>query len=88
MSVMERGGTLRGIDDARGQLFYEYIRILKDVNPLFFVAENVSGMLAPRHQMAVNGSYAYLARQVMMSTLKCLTLMILEFRKTGIGFSL
>ena len=49
------GGTLRGIDDARGQLFYEYIRILKDVNPLFFVAENVSGMLAPRHQMAVNG---------------------------------
>ena len=47
------GGTLRGIDDARGQLFFEYIRILKEVQPLFFVAENVSGMLASRHSEAV-----------------------------------
>ena len=39
-------GTLKGIEDARGQLFYEYIRILKAAQPLFFVAENVSGMLA------------------------------------------
>ena len=49
------GGALRGIDDARGQLFYEYIRILKATQPLFFVAENVSGMLAARHANAVNG---------------------------------
>lgn len=47
-------GTLRGIKDARGQLFYEYIRILRDKQPLFFVAENVSGMMAPRHAEAVN----------------------------------
>lgn len=47
------GGALRGIEDARGQLFYEYIRILKDVQPRFFVAENVSGMLAGRHAEAV-----------------------------------
>lgn len=47
------GGTLRGIDDPRGKLFYEYIRILKDCQPLFFVAENVSGMLANRHSAAV-----------------------------------
>lgn len=46
-------GSLRGIQDTRGQLFYEYIRILKDVQPLFFVAENVSGMLAKRHSEAV-----------------------------------
>lgn len=48
------GGSLRGIEDARGQLFYEYIRILKDKRPYFFVAENVSGMLAPRHKAAVS----------------------------------
>lgn len=48
-------GSLKGIEDARGQLFYEYIRILKDTQPLFFVAENVSGMLAKRHSVAVNG---------------------------------
>lgn len=35
--------------------FFEYIRILRDTQPLFFVAENVSGMLAKRHSEAVNG---------------------------------
>lgn len=48
-------GSLKGIEDARGQLFYEYIRVLRDKQPLFFVAENVSGMLAKRHETAVNG---------------------------------
>lgn len=48
------GGALRGIEDARGQLFYEYIRILKEVQPYFFVAENVSGMLAKRNSKAVS----------------------------------
>ena len=47
------GGAKRGIEDPRGQLFNDYIRILKKVRPLFFVAENVSGMLAPRHKKAV-----------------------------------
>lgn len=48
------GGSLRGIDDPRGRLFYEYIRILKDKQPLFFLAENVSGMLAKRNSTAVD----------------------------------
>ena len=46
-------GSLRGIDDARGQLFFDYIRILKNKKPKFFLAENVSGMLANRHSEAV-----------------------------------
>ena len=46
-------GALRGIEDARGQLFYDYIRILRQVKPKFFLAENVSGMLANRHSEAV-----------------------------------
>lgn len=46
-------GSLRGIDDERGQLFYDYIRILRKVQPKFFLAENVSGMLANRHNEAV-----------------------------------
>lgn len=48
-------GSLKGIKDDRGRLFYEYIRILKATKPLFFVAENVSGMLAKRHSEAVDG---------------------------------
>lgn len=46
-------GALRGIDDARGQLFFDYIRILRTVKPAFFLAENVSGMLSNRHSEAV-----------------------------------
>lgn len=46
-------GALRGIEDDRGQLFFDYIRILKDFKPKFFLAENVSGMLANRHSEAV-----------------------------------
>lgn len=46
-------GALRGIDDHRGQLFFEYIRILRDKQPKFFLAENVSGMLAKRHFEAI-----------------------------------
>jgi len=47
-------GSLKGIEDDRGKLFFDYIRILKKVKPTFFLAENVSGMLAERHKEAVN----------------------------------
>lgn len=33
--------------------FFDYVRILKDFQPKFFLAENVSGMLADRHSIAV-----------------------------------
>ena len=46
-------GAQRGDYDLRGQLFYEYIRILKSKQPKFFLAENVSGMLLGRHSEAV-----------------------------------
>ncbi len=46
-------GALRGINDKRGQLFFDFIRILKAKQPLFFLAENVSGMLANRHSQAL-----------------------------------
>ena len=47
-------GSRRGIDDKRGKLFYDYIRILKDKQPKFFLAENVSGILDPKHSEAFN----------------------------------
>lgn len=50
---LSEAGSLRGIEDDRGQLFFDYIRILKDFKPKFFLAENVSGMLANRHSEAV-----------------------------------
>lgn len=47
-------GSMKGIEDSRGQLFYDFIRLLKNKHPKFFVAENVSGMLSKRHEKAVN----------------------------------
>lgn len=48
-------GAGRGLKDSRGQLFLEYIRILKEKEPLFFLAENVSGILSERHKEAFSG---------------------------------
>lgn len=45
-------GSGRGINDSRGKLFYDYIRILKEKQPKFFLVENVSGMLQPKHKEA------------------------------------
>jgi len=45
-------GAGRGINDKRGKLFYEYIRILKNKQPKFFLAENVSGILQLKHAEA------------------------------------
>lgn len=42
-------GSMRGIDDPRGKLFYDYLRLLNAKKPQFFVAENVPGMLSPTH---------------------------------------
>lgn len=53
-------GSHKGIDDVRGQLFYDYIRIIREVKPKFFLAENVSGMLANRHSEAVQNIIALL----------------------------
>ncbi len=46
-------GSAGGIEDKRGQLFYDFIRILEAKQPIFFLAENVSGMLLERHNEAL-----------------------------------
>ena len=48
-------GAARGINDQRGQLFYDFIRILEAKQPKFFLAENVSGMLLNKHNEALTG---------------------------------
>lgn len=39
-------GKRGGFEDTRGTLFYEYVRILKEVEPRFFIYENVKGVLS------------------------------------------
>jgi len=43
-------GMMRGINDTRGRLFYDYIRLIRAKKPLFFLAENVAGIISPKHK--------------------------------------
>lgn len=38
-------GKLRGLEDTRGTLFYEYARLIKEIQPKVFIYENVRGLL-------------------------------------------
>jgi DNA (cytosine-5)-methyltransferase 1 len=42
-------GASRGIKDLKGKLFFEYIRIINQIKPLFFVAENVKGLICKKN---------------------------------------
>jgi DNA (cytosine-5)-methyltransferase 1 len=43
-------GAMRGEQDPRGKLFWDYLRLVKAKRPVFFVAENVPGILSSAHK--------------------------------------
>lgn len=42
-------GKKAGLEDARGTLFYDYARLVKEIQPKVFIYENVPGMLTHDH---------------------------------------
>lgn len=48
------GGRGLGIEDERGRLFFDYIRIVEEKRPKFFLLENVAGILDEKHLPAFN----------------------------------
>ena len=48
-------GVHGGAADPRGQLFWEYLRIIKAKKPKFFIAENVKGLLSKKHKKSFEG---------------------------------
>lgn len=48
------GGKGLGIKDPRGQLFLDYIRIVKAKKPKFFIIENVQGILEEKHKESLD----------------------------------
>ena len=53
-------GAKRGFEDKRGQVFLDYIRLIKTKKPKFFLAENVAGMLSKTHAEA----FAFLVKEM------------------------
>lgn len=49
------GGNRLGIADPRGQLFLDFIRIVNEKKPKFFVIENVRGILEEKHSKTLKG---------------------------------
>ena len=45
-----KGGLQKGINEARGTLFFNIAKILKERNPRYFVLENVRNLIGPRHK--------------------------------------
>lgn len=43
------GGKQLGIEDERGRLFLDYIKLIKVKKPKFFVIENVDGIISKKH---------------------------------------
>lgn len=49
------GGKMRGLEDDRGKLFVDYIKIIEAKKPKFFVIENVAGIISDKHFKTFHG---------------------------------
>lgn len=49
------GGSKRGLNDSRGKVFLDYIRLIKGKKPKFFVIENVAGIISDHHFVTFHG---------------------------------
>lgn len=75
-------GRQRGLADYRGNLIIQYLRILSEIRPPYFIMENVRGLLSAKMNTELP-EYAHLANQK-GGVLKFLTA---EFRKLGYEIS-
>ncbi|EIJ38442.1 DNA-methyltransferase Dcm [Galbibacter orientalis DSM 19592] len=53
-------GKKLGLNDARGTLFYEFARVVKEVNPLICIGENVRGLLSHEKGKTLEGMISIL----------------------------
>jgi len=53
-------GKKLGLDDARGTLFYEFARVVQEVNPAICIGENVRGLLSHENGKTLRGMISIL----------------------------
>lgn len=53
-------GKKLGLNDARGTLFYEFARVVKEVNPLICIGENVRGLISHDGGKTIQGMISIL----------------------------
>ena len=72
-------GKLKGLDDDRGQLFYQFVRVICESAPKVWIFENVANIL--RHKTEVDGEEV-LSWSILMKDMEK------EFKKAGLHYHL
>ena len=52
---------LRCVDDVRNNLFVDLFRMVSEVEPAFFLAENVPGIMRPEHRVIRDKAFSYVS---------------------------
>lgn len=55
------GGAMKGLEDERGKLFINYLHIIKEKQPKFFLIENVAGIISDKHFKTFRSFLYYLS---------------------------
>ena len=58
--VFSYAGKKLGLNDARGTLFYEFARVVKEVNPPICIGEKVRGLLSHKNRKTLQGMISIL----------------------------
>ena len=72
-------GKLKGLDDARGQLFYQFVRVICECAPKVWIFENVANILC--HKTDVDGE-KILSWSILVNDMET------EFKKAGLNYHL
>ena len=72
-------GKLKGLDDARGQLFYQFVRVICECAPKVWIFENVANIL--NHKTEVDGE-KILSWSILVNDMET------EFKKAGLNYHL
>ena len=78
-------GKRKGVEDARGQLFEQFVHVVKTIRPRFFVMENVKGLASmpsdPLHKLSKPSG----GRGFLLSSLGVLNALLAPPRYTRVG---
>lgn len=74
-------GRQQGLSDLRGNLILQYLRVLKDIRPPYFVMENVRGLLSAKLNSIPSGYEEY--QETIEQKGSVINMLISEFKKIG-----
>ena len=73
-------GKLKGLDDERGQLFYQFVRVICECAPKVWIFENVDNIL--RHKTEMRNGEEVLTWSILLNDMET------EFKEAGLNYHL